>query len=167
MIVRESQRGSERSGMANESYPESVIAPGLIESNSDDMSDHAPIAIRPKYNIVEIYQFTEGAVYFVGLFLNMIILLVFSKDGFSSSTNISLFSLAVADMAVCVMYCTIIISKALQPVCYVCWKLYYDHYHDMAEVEQIPTAMTTMITSLLCWERLCCIAYPMKVSFCL
>ena len=145
--------------MANESYPESY--PQYILEYTKPLSH---INMRSGYT--ETRHFMASALYFVGMVLNMLILMVFFKDGFSSSTNISFFSLAVADWAICAIHSTRTISKLLYTICYVCWRrLYFDLSWEIGEVEHILSAMTTMITSLLCWERLCCIAYPMKVSF--
>ena len=148
--------------MANESYPESYPQYILFEY----------VTISPHQTVWSAYtetrHFMASALYFVGMFLNMLILMVFFKDGFASSTNISFFSLAVADWAICALHSIRATSKLLFPICFVCWVKFYNELSwEIGEVDHILSAMTTMITSLLCWERLCCIAYPMKVSFCL
>ena len=162
--------------MTNETYPESVIGPGLWESYQwdwfvyglgesyqTDWVDPEQNATTPKYTLYEITEIAAGALYLFGFFSNMSILLVFFKVGFSSSTNISFFFLAVADLTICVIYSALLISKVLQPICRLCIK-FSALSHDLKNVEQLPTAMTTWITVILCWERLCCIAYPIKVS---
>ena len=147
--------------MANESYPESYQQYILFEYVT--ISPHQTM----KWGYAETRHFMASALYFVGMFLNMLILMVFFKDGFASSTNISFFSLALADWGICAIHSIRATSKLLFPICYVCWvRFYHDLSWEIGEVEHILSAMTTMITSLLCWERLCCIAYPMKVSSC-
>ena len=166
--------------MANQSYPESVmfpglsessaesvIVPGLSESNQADLFDPEQTDTKPKLSvdqIVSILRHLSLALYLFGLFSNISILLVFFKDGFSSSTNIALFSLAVADLTVCVIYATALISKLLYYICLPCYAVYRE-FANIETVEFLATAIATYITAILCWERLCCIAYPMKVSF--
>ena len=152
--------------MANGSYPESVIVPDLTESSQEDLLVTKQTPSKSYWDYVYHYlAIVHLTLYLFGFFSNISILVVFLKDGFSSSTNISFFSLALADLTVCVTYCTGYISRFLAPICRMCWKIYFARFKDWQQFEQLPTAMTTWITAILCWERLCCIAYPMKVSF--
>ena len=103
----------------------------------------------------------EVAICTFGIFSNIINILVFYKMGLSSTSNISLFLLAIADA--CNVSAIMVIS--LQEV--------FDDSHLPMRMEDVAllashafyffSAMCSWITTIISVERSCCIIYPMKV----
>ena len=110
------------------------------------------------------------SIYWVGTFSNIIILLVFFKAGLSSSTNICFFYLAIADLEICVSnlitnVCTCMYYKFTfhTSICFLSPNGPMENVRGIIDESFI--SLTAWITAVICWERLCCIALPMKVRF--
>ena len=97
-----------------------------------------------------------------GVFFNLATIVVFSKIGFTSSVNISFFALACADFYYSFRGVLDQSMYELQSRCSLCKHI--KRYVLFVGTEQAAEAMTTWITTLITFERLCCIAVPMKVS---
>ena len=99
-----------------------------------------------------------------GIVSNIVNIFVFYKMGFSTSSNISFFSLAIADG--CTASAVLVMS-----------------FEDMFDDSHLPMTMTDValltshafyffssmcswITTIISMERTCCIIYPMKVRCC-
>ena len=149
--------------MTNQSHQDSFIDPGPIEGHQDESLVTNPPVTETKYSMSEIVELSTFGLYWLGFFTNISIILVFFKEGLSTSTSISFFSLAFADLTVCVIYLTKYTSQVLMPVCSYCTSVYWD-YHFSEKFEEAAVAISTWITLIVCWERLCCIAFPMKVN---
>ena len=97
-----------------------------------------------------------------GIVSNIINILVFYKMGLSSSSNISLFSLAIADA------CTV------SAVLMMSFEDMFDDSHLPMRMRDVTlltshayyffSAMCSWITTIISMERSCCIVYPMMVS---
>ena len=139
----------------------------LINYSTDNKSTMIPTVL-PLMTHDEFLRFLQFfsplpiAICTFGIFSNIINILVFYKMGLSSSSNISLFLLAIADAS----SVSAILIISLQEV--------FDDSHlpmTMEDVALLTThaffffsAMCSWITTIISMERSCCIIYPMKVS---
>ena len=98
----------------------------------------------------------------VGIFSNIINIVVFYKMGLTSSANTSLFSLAIADAcnvsAVLVMSFENMFDDSQLPMKMSDITLLTSHAYYFF------SAMCSWITTIISMERTCCIIFPMKVS---
>ena len=153
--------------MANQSHQDSLIVSGPIDRHQNQFyvsSTISSVTWTKIYSAAEVVELSAFGLYWFGFFANISILMVFYTEGLSSSTSISFFSLALADLTVCVINLSKYTSKVLIPVCSFCQDIYHDHVYSN-KFEEAAVAMSTWITLIVCWERLCCIAFPMKVSY--
>ena len=115
----------------------------------------------------ETMRVVQTSVYCFGFLSNIPILWIFFKEGFASTSNINFFSLGGADLFVCIFF---IVDNLLWWTRDLCRR-----YTACDEVQEIWTvyllpntealkSISVWITALITVERLCCIAFPMKVS---
>ncbi|GFS17591.1 chemosensory receptor A [Elysia marginata] len=94
---------------------------------------------------------------------NLIVVTVFLKDGFKATTNISFFALGVSDILVSIVWGVYhfqnhsVISDLTASI----GKYMESHVTPAAEVL---STVGSWITVVITWERLCCIAFPLKVK---
>ena len=99
----------------------------------------------------------------IGVSSNMVNILLFYKMGFSSSSNISLFCLAIADA------CTVAAAFLIA-----CWDTFDDDHLPMS-LQDVALTISTVyyffsfmgswITTVINVERSCCIVFPIKVTY--
>ncbi|XP_012934915.1 uncharacterized protein LOC101858009 [Aplysia californica] len=119
------------------------------------------------YNILSIVFFVVvmGTVSFSGIIFNAINIIVFRKQGFKDTVNITLFSLALSDMGG-------LISLLWMSICFNPWLLDADVPFDNEEIEYMTagwphtcfTRITGWITAFVTFERCLCVAMPLKVK---
>ena len=102
-------------------------------------------------------HYAEILLYWLGCFSNISILLVFFNDGLSSSSRIGFFSLAFADLAVCVINLTRLILTLIHPI--------LDRQYRILQLfEEATITYSAWTTAFICWERLCSIKFPIRVG---
>ena len=106
------------------------------------------------YSIKEIVNFAQIPLFWLGFLSALPMLVVFFRQGFKTSLNIGFFSLALADLAVCVVYGTASTAGSFQRYFRNTW-IFKDAVRELY----------AWITAVICWERLCNIILPEKVGF--
>ena len=116
-------------------------------------------------NMIMIWQSSVlFAISIFGIFSNVVNMLVFYRMGFTITTNISLFCLAIADFYTLVFILLATVGGhpminddhlfiSLEDLTKTIGTLYYGC-----------TAMGSWITAVISVERSCCVAFPMKVK---
>ena len=111
-----------------------------------------------------IFVYLSISIYYCGVLFNSAILVVFWKIGFTSNANISFFALAVADL-----YYSVVEAlkgplrlQSLYNGCSICGSI--ENWIAPMAVYSGMEAMCAWITTVITFERLCCIAFPLKVS---
>ena len=143
-----------------------------IRSLINDSAGKRPTMIPPTLPLITYEQFLifhlcvsplTIAICTFGICSNIINVLVFYKMGLSSSSNISLFSLAITDActvtAVLVMSFEDMFDDSHLPMRMRDVTLFTSH------VYYFFSAMGSWITTMISMERSCCIVYPMMVRF--
>ena len=109
-----------------------------------------------------------------GILSNIVIILLFLKDGLATSSNKSFFCLALTDLYICIYWMLQVIAgyvgayPELRIGCkeYSCYKRFINFViFYMQESADAMNSVGAWITVIITTERLCCIAIPMKVSF--
>ena len=110
----------------------------------------------PGYSPRNIH-YVEILLYWLGCFSNISILLIFFLDGFNSSSKIGFFSLALVDLAVCVVNLIRLILNLIRPIG-------GREYQILQLFEEAAITYSAWTTALICWERLCSVAFPITVG---
>ncbi|GFS07510.1 LOW QUALITY PROTEIN: hypothetical protein ElyMa_001251500, partial [Elysia marginata] len=99
------------------------------------------------------------AVFAFSSLANVINITVFLKLGFKSTSNVSFFALAVADLLVGIMFtaCLVNMHSVLQKPWTAAKKFVSLHF--LPTVEAL-SAFGSWVTTIITWERLCCVAFP-------
>ncbi|GFS10386.1 chemosensory receptor A [Elysia marginata] len=102
-------------------------------------------------------------VYCFGALSNILIILVFWKDGFRSTSNISFFALAVADFLISTIWAVNLVSNHID------LRKPSDPVQNYIAIYVFPCAeaiyaIGSWITAIITWERLICIVYPLTVK---
>ena len=145
--------------MANLSAPEIEIDYGVGEGQQESSLDTTPTTTKPLYSVRELVNWAQIALYWLGLVSNVPILVIFFKQGFSSSTNIGFFSLALTDLSVCVVYIVFLTSEA----CLYYWE-YFWYFWGRFIFQDMPRELYAWIAAVIVLERLCIITLPEKVG---
>ena len=110
-----------------------------------------------------MYNYILIATACFGILSNLSVLIVFFKEGFVSTSTISFFSLALTDFYVCSYWAIRFTLNFLWD--YLAFRNFLNFIHE--HVEKTTDAMNMLgawITTIITMERLCCIAFPIKVS---
>ncbi|KAK3725629.1 hypothetical protein RRG08_043046 [Elysia crispata] len=104
------------------------------------------------------------AIYGFAVVANTAIISVFLKDGFKSTSNISFFALAIADLLVSVIW-----FPWLMAFHHILYKYMSFFWIEMFNEFLLPCAeairsIGSLITAIISLERLCCIMFPLKVK---
>ena len=146
--------------MANLTEPEILFDSGSSDGQQESSLDSALTPAKPLYSTEEIVNFTQIALYSLGFLTNILILVVFFKQGLrNSSTNIGFFSLALADLFVCVVYITDLTAQVILN-----WWFHLMYFWRMFIFKEVGTEISAWTTAVICWERLGCIMLPEKVG---
>ncbi|XP_012941318.1 uncharacterized protein LOC101859033 [Aplysia californica] len=149
-----------------------------VNNLTDSRDDSVPITTSPSpshYDIMSdeqwyIVQVVNGVVLcglvsLFGVVSNIINIVVFAKQGFQDSMNISLMGLAVSDL--CSLVTTIWLSICVNPLFYLS-ELPFDPRDIMYLTGSMPrylfVKIATFITAFITFERCLCIAAPLKVK---
>ena len=142
--------------MANQTYQENVLNP------------YTPLFLAVlKWFWIYWYAITVYVAMFIyawGILFNSVILVVISKIGFASTTNISFFALAIADLCYCLIEVFVGNMKMFVKywnICPICGSISY--WMTSMSPYEVLESTATWITTCVTFERLCCIAFPMKV----
>ncbi|GFS15657.1 peptide receptor GPCR [Elysia marginata] len=120
-------------------------------------------SFHPRVYYSDIVSSANIAVFGFSAMANSIVILVFFKDGFRSTSNISFFALAIADLLVSILWTVNQVNshtKLLRmndPI----RRFWEDKLFPCAEAIN---TIASWITAIITWERLCCIAFPLKVK---
>ncbi|GFS00278.1 chemosensory receptor B [Elysia marginata] len=119
----------------------------------------------PLHYINDVVSSVNVAVFGFSVMANAIVILVFFKDGFRSTSNISFFSLAIADLLVSILWT--IEQLDVHPM--LVGIVGYSPIMKFIQKQIFPCAeafntIASWITAIITWERLCCIAFPLKVK---
>ena len=101
-----------------------------------------------------------------GVASNLLVILVFLKDGLSTTSNRSFFYLALTDLYIS-LYWVLQLSRAylhLRGIYIRNWKIIVFIRLYVADSAEAMNSIGAWITAVITTERLCCIAIPMKVS---
>ena len=104
------------------------------------------------------------AIYGFSVVANTAIISVFLKDGFKSTSNISFFALAIADLLVSIIW-----FPWLMTFHHVLYKYISFFWMEIFNEFLLPCAeairsIGSLITAIISLERLCCIMFPLKVN---
>ena len=148
--------------MANLSESVNNVDSGASEGHQENSLDSKPTTTKPLYSIVEIVRFAQIALYCLGFVSNLPILVVFFKQGLrNSSTNTGFFTLALADLSVCVVYITDLTAQSVLDM----WSFRELGFWRLILFKQAVREMSAWTTAVMCWERLCSIILPERVGF--
>ncbi|XP_005092880.1 growth hormone secretagogue receptor type 1-like [Aplysia californica] len=119
------------------------------------------------YNIFVLIFFVAvmGSASFIGIIFNAINIIVFRKQGFKDTVNITLFGLAISDIGG-------LMSLIWLSICFNPWFTNADLPFDTEEIQYVTagwphtcfTRITGWITAFVTFERCLCIAMPLKVK---
>ncbi|GFS27061.1 peptide receptor GPCR [Elysia marginata] len=103
-------------------------------------------------------------IYGFSLLANSVVIYIFFKEGFKSTSNISFFALGITDILVSICWLFFNVRWHTQLA-----RPYFDqlNLHIWKYVVICADAMSSVgswITAVITWERLCCIAFPLKVK---
>ena len=101
----------------------------------------------------DIIQFATVTVLSFAVLANMINILVFFKDGFTATSNISFFVLAIVDLLVSAINIPLVLDMAS------------DFVIQVAPCGEALNTIGSWVTVIITMERLCCVAFPLKVIF--
>ncbi|GFR78500.1 chemosensory receptor B [Elysia marginata] len=104
-------------------------------------------------------------VYGFSVVANAIVIFVFFKDGFRSTSNISFFALGITDVLVGTIWT--LFNVRIHP--YLERPFYFippdvDIWKYIVLCADALASVGSWITAIITWERLCCIAFPLKVK---
>ncbi|GFR83330.1 chemosensory receptor A [Elysia marginata] len=101
------------------------------------------------------------SVYVFSSLANFMNILVFWRDGFVSTSNISFFTLAIADLLVSLIWVSQQVAQLTSQV-YTPLGIFLGQY--LFPCSEAINTLASWITVIITWERLCCISFPLKVK---
>ena len=148
--------------MANQSEREDreeiLSGSGLSEGHNWGEVMAGTIATQPPYSDDELMDMVQIIVYCFGFLSNISAIVVFFKEGLSTSSHIGFVSLALADLSVC----TFCLIDSIGD-----WILHdYEFLQEFwwtIKLEENSATFSAWIVAVICWERLCEITFPEKV----
>ncbi|GFR80059.1 chemosensory receptor B [Elysia marginata] len=118
---------------------------------------------RRRQYLRDVVSSLSVATYGFATLANVIVILVFLKDGLKSTSNISFIALAVTDVYVSIIWT---LSQAVLNT-WLCGPFLGLGEYLFTYLQPSAEAMSTVgswITAVITWERLCCVALPLKVN---
>ena len=155
--------------MANQSHKVIEFEPEStgLEDYYEEYDYEELLAFQKIYDAV-LYSFAylKCSVFCFGFLSNIIVLLVFHKDGLNSPSNISLFSLGMIDFIICTDALFWLLMSLFPSLCTgLCYRIERFYLDYIRPSDEPLVSMGAWITAVITLERLCCIRFPMKVSY--
>ena len=141
--------------MANLTGPYILFDYEAREGQQESSLDTKLTTIKPIYSVAELVKFVLFALFWLGFVSSLPILVIFFKRVFNFSLSIGFFSLALADLSLCVVYLTD----------FIVFNWFYSWYYwKVCKFKKYTREISAWTTAVICWEQLYSIILPEKVG---
>ena len=157
--------------MTNQSEEENLFEFGLARNETyyhDLIGNDIVWPQSPRWMIIshDVLSNLQTFIFCFGFISNLLVLLVFFKNGFALASNVSFFALAGADLYVCFIFVTWMIAGFTYSNCMastICDWLFTFWRWSLTPSKQGLKSLGAWITTAITLERLCSIMFPLKV----